>query len=84
MTTVRMGRVLNGFNVSHVAGVQLEEVHTFLLSCSFVPPACPRLSLPQLSQHPPYISFNGTMSRDFLLLGFFHESVSPQPQSIPL
>jgi hypothetical protein len=26
----------------------------------------------------------GTVSRDFLLLVFFHESVSPQPQSIPL
>ena len=26
----------------------------------------------------------GTMSRDFLPLVFFHESVSPQPQSIPL
>ncbi len=25
----------------------------------------------------------GTVSRDFLLLVFFHESVSPQPQSIP-
>jgi hypothetical protein len=24
------------------------------------------------------------VSQDFLLLGFFHESVSPQPQSIPL
>jgi hypothetical protein len=28
--------------------------------------------------------FKGTVSRDFLLLVFFHESVSPQPQSIPL
>ncbi len=27
--------------------------------------------------------FKGTVSRDFLLLVFFHESV-PQPQSIPL
>ncbi len=26
----------------------------------------------------------GTVSRDFLASGFFHESVSPQPQSIPL
>jgi hypothetical protein len=26
----------------------------------------------------------GTVSRDFLLLVFFHESVFPQPQSIPL
>jgi hypothetical protein len=26
----------------------------------------------------------GTVSRDFLLLVFSHESVSPQPQSIPL
>jgi hypothetical protein len=26
----------------------------------------------------------GTVSQDFLLLVFFHESVSPQPQSIPL
>ncbi len=26
----------------------------------------------------------GTVSRDFFLLVFFHESVSPQPQSIPL
>ncbi len=26
----------------------------------------------------------GTVSRDFLLLGFFHESVSPKPLSIPL
>ncbi len=29
------------------------------------------------------IKFKGTMSRDFLLLSFFHESVFPQPQSIP-
>ncbi len=28
--------------------------------------------------------FKGTMSRDYLLLVFFHESVSPQPQSIAL
>jgi hypothetical protein len=26
----------------------------------------------------------GTVSRDLLLLVFFHESVSPQPESIPL
>ncbi len=30
------------------------------------------------------ITLKGTVSRDFLLLVFFHESVSPQPQSIPL
>jgi hypothetical protein len=29
-------------------------------------------------------SLKGTVSRDFLLLVFFHESVSPRPQSIPL
>ncbi len=29
-------------------------------------------------------SLKGRVSRDFLLLVFFHESVSPQPQSIPL
>ncbi len=28
--------------------------------------------------------FKGTVSQDFLLLVFFHESVSPQPQSNPL
>ncbi len=28
--------------------------------------------------------FNLTVSRDFLLLVFFHDSVSPQPQSVPL
>ena len=28
--------------------------------------------------------FKGTVSRDFLLLFFLHESVSPRPQSIPL
>ncbi len=28
--------------------------------------------------------FRGTVSRDFLLLVSFHESDSPQPQSIPL
>ncbi len=28
--------------------------------------------------------FKGTVSRDFFTSGFFHESVSPQPQSIPL
>jgi hypothetical protein len=26
----------------------------------------------------------GTVSRDFFASGFFHESVSPEPQSIPL
>jgi hypothetical protein len=31
---------------------------------------------------PPHIK--GTESRDFLLMVFFHESVSPQPQRIPL
>ncbi len=29
------------------------------------------------------VYFKGTVSRDFLLLVFFHESVSPQLQSIP-
>jgi hypothetical protein len=29
-------------------------------------------------------TFKGTVSRDFSLLVFFHESVSPQPQSIQL
>jgi hypothetical protein len=29
-------------------------------------------------------SLKGTVSRDFFASGFFHESVSPQPQNIPL
>jgi hypothetical protein len=29
-------------------------------------------------------SIKGTVSRDFLLLVFFDESVSPQPQGVPL
>jgi hypothetical protein len=79
MTTVRMGQVLNGFNVSHVEGVELEEVHTFLLSSHLFhrPVACPRLSLPQLSQHPPYLSLKGTMSQDFLLLVFLMNQFLP-------
>ncbi len=32
----------------------------------------------------PKAPLKGTVSRDFLLLVFFHESVSPQPRSIPL
>ncbi len=31
-----------------------------------------------------YPNIKGTVSRDFLLLVFFHQSLSPQPQSIPL
>ncbi len=31
-----------------------------------------------------YKLLKGTVSQDFLLLVFFHESVSPQPQGIPL
>jgi hypothetical protein len=31
-----------------------------------------------------YAPFKGTVSQDFLLLVFFHQSVSPQPQSIHL
>jgi hypothetical protein len=72
MTTVRMRRVLNGFNVSHVEGVQLEEVHTFLLSYHLFRrpvPGCP------------YLNYHRTLTR-FFASGFFHESGSPQPQSI--
>ncbi len=32
----------------------------------------------------PETHIKGTVSQDFLLLVFFHESVSPQPRSIPL
>ncbi len=30
------------------------------------------------------LGFQGTVARDFFASGFFHELVSPQPQSIPL
>ncbi len=57
-------------------------------SSPFVAALPQRPTAPSWARHPDrvatqYICFKGTVSRDFLLL-FFYESVSPQPQSIPL
>jgi hypothetical protein len=80
MTTVRMGRVLNGFNVSHVEGVQLEKVHTFLLSSHLFHRPVP--GCPYLNYHSTLLTslLKGTVSRDFLLLVFFMNQYPPSPR----
>jgi hypothetical protein len=48
-------------------------------SLDFVKNASKQITRPKISPR-----FKGTVSRIFFASGFFHESVSPQPQSIPL